>query len=171
MTTSHIPTDSLSQRQIRGADCVLCGITLSPETAVDLGERVRMEASLRWFPRACKTHPGVEELVVPPGRPIPAVVDLHFTQYRGWSCVWCQRALTRETGSHHVGYARGRQGAHVLDCEAWACTKCKEESDMTKFCSKCQQPIRDGEEATEYPVDAGSAAAMTVYWHVKCPKR
>jgi hypothetical protein len=41
---------------------------------------------------------------------------------------------------------------------------------VTRFCSKCQQPIREGEEFTAYSIDAGSAAAMTVYWHKQCPK-
>jgi hypothetical protein len=37
-----------------------------------------------------------------------------------------------------------------------------------KFCSRCQEAIRDGELYRKYDVDAGSAAAMTVYWHEKC---
>jgi hypothetical protein len=111
--------------------------------------------------------------VPPSARPIPPVTDLTYSQYLGAACVWCRAPLTDETGTHHVGYARGRQGAHVLDCDAWACTKCKEESDMqyTKWCSTCQQPIKEDEEFTAYSNDAGSAAAMTVYWHVKCPPK
>ncbi|GHH38175.1 hypothetical protein [Streptomyces candidus] len=123
---TRIPSvDNLSQRQLRGADCVLCGITLCAETAVDLGERVRLDSSGRWFPRACKTHP--EAVAAPPTRAIPAAVDLVPAQRHGWACVWCGVTLTRETGAHHVGYARGQQGAHNLDCEAWSCTGCKEE--------------------------------------------
>jgi hypothetical protein len=50
--------DLLSQRQQRGVDCVFCGITLTPATAVDLGPR-RMRIAdypTRWFPRACRRH-------------------------------------------------------------------------------------------------------------------
>ncbi|MCX4550494.1 hypothetical protein OG204_14275 [Streptomyces sp. NBC_01387] len=52
--------DSLSQRQQRGMDCVWCGITLAPGTAVDLGPRdVRiLDHTTQWFPRACKRHDG-----------------------------------------------------------------------------------------------------------------
>ncbi|MFJ2741865.1 hypothetical protein ACIO3O_19630 [Streptomyces sp. NPDC087440] len=119
------PLATLSERQRRGADCVFCGITLTAETAVDLGPRVRLEASGRWFPRACKTHPGVDDLAAPPGRPIPSVRELTAEQYKGWRCVWCSRFLDAAAGAQHVGYARGRQGAHVLDCEAYACAECR----------------------------------------------
>jgi hypothetical protein len=116
--------DRLSLRQIRGADCVFCGITLCAETAVDLGEQVRPDGSGRWFPRACKTHPWAAAAAA---RAIPAAVDLVPAQRHGWACVWCGAPLTDETGAHHVGYARGRPGVHNLDCEAWSCTRCKEE--------------------------------------------
>ena len=42
---------------------------------------------------------------------------------------------------------------------------------VMRFCSKCQQPVRENEKFTKYDVDSGSAAAMTVYWHLLCPPR
>ncbi|MCG7203940.1 hypothetical protein [Streptomyces arenae] len=64
--------DGLTQGQVRGADCIWCGDQLSPETAVDLGERRHKRPGGRFstFPRACPacvldtakdafwTHPG-----------------------------------------------------------------------------------------------------------------
>lgn len=46
----------LSEAQIRGADCVWCAETLTPETAVDLGEKVAEAYGIaaHWFPRACR---------------------------------------------------------------------------------------------------------------------
>ena len=119
------PIAQLSQRQLRGADCVLCGVTLTAETAVDLGTRDRPEASGHWFPRACTSHPGV--IAAPPARVIPNAADLVYAQSQGWACVWCGVSLDGQTGAHHIGYARGQQGAHNLDCEAWSCTRCKDE--------------------------------------------
>ncbi|MFF5533597.1 hypothetical protein ACFY71_14100 [Streptomyces cinerochromogenes] len=47
---------TLSQDQVRGATCVWDGVGLSPETAVDLGERPlrRVGGQASWFPRACR---------------------------------------------------------------------------------------------------------------------
>lgn len=47
----------LSEQQVRGADCVWDGITLSSATAVDLGRRSahRAGAVVDWFPRACRS--------------------------------------------------------------------------------------------------------------------
>ncbi|MEV6790918.1 hypothetical protein AB0M87_02730 [Streptomyces sp. NPDC051320] len=52
------PVGGLSQRQQRGTDCVWCGITLTPQTAVDLGPRKLriLDHVTAWFPRACRTH-------------------------------------------------------------------------------------------------------------------
>ncbi|MGW7198441.1 hypothetical protein [Streptomyces chryseus] len=52
------PAERLSQRQQRGMDCVFCGITLSSETAVDLGpRRIRiLDHITQWFPRSCDQH-------------------------------------------------------------------------------------------------------------------
>lgn len=38
-----------------------------------------------------------------------------------------------------------------------------------KVCGRCDQPIKTGDEVREFPIEAGSAAGMTVYWHKKCP--
>ncbi|MFK8911986.1 hypothetical protein, partial [Streptomyces sp. YS-3] len=48
----------LSQAQQRGVDCVWCGVTLSAETAVDLGPRPLKILDYRtyWYPRACPRH-------------------------------------------------------------------------------------------------------------------
>lgn len=53
---------TLSQRQQRGMDCVFCGITLTPATAVDLGPRALkiLDYVTSWFPRACRNHPNEE---------------------------------------------------------------------------------------------------------------
>ena len=50
---------TLTQRQQRGQDCVWCGCTLVPGTAVDLGpRRLRiLDYTANWFPRACRRHP------------------------------------------------------------------------------------------------------------------
>ncbi|MGW0565144.1 hypothetical protein ACWDZ4_32260 [Streptomyces sp. NPDC003016] len=52
------PIETLSQRQQRGTDCVRCGITLTPATAVDLGPRriQILDYVTQWYPRACKSH-------------------------------------------------------------------------------------------------------------------
>jgi hypothetical protein len=48
--------DTLTQQQVRGADCVFDGVVLTAETAVDLGERRfrRLGENVAWFPRACR---------------------------------------------------------------------------------------------------------------------
>ncbi|MGW7366459.1 hypothetical protein ACWGI8_24245 [Streptomyces sp. NPDC054841] len=51
--------------------------------------------------------------------PVPAAQALSWEQYAGRSCVACGKPLT--TGAIWCGVARGRQGAHVLDTEVWAC--------------------------------------------------
>ncbi|MGW4602752.1 hypothetical protein ACWENS_05680 [Streptomyces sp. NPDC004532] len=47
---------NLSEAQQRGADCVWCGVPLTAETAVDLGERrVRvLDEHVTVFPRGCR---------------------------------------------------------------------------------------------------------------------
>ncbi|OYP16979.1 hypothetical protein CFC35_22765 [Streptomyces sp. FBKL.4005] len=47
---------TLSQDQVRGTTCVWDGVGLSPEIAVDLGERKlrRVDGRVSWFPRACR---------------------------------------------------------------------------------------------------------------------
>lgn len=58
-TTASLPKiETLSQRQQRGMDCVFCGITLTPATAVDLGPRkVKiLDYVTSWFPRCCRSH-------------------------------------------------------------------------------------------------------------------
>lgn len=38
-----------------------------------------------------------------------------------------------------------------------------------KICGRCDQPIQDDEEYTEYPVPAPTGPGATVYWHAeKC---
>ncbi len=57
--TKSLPAiETLSQRQQRGMDCVWCGITLTPATAVDLGPRKikRLDYVTQWYPRACTSH-------------------------------------------------------------------------------------------------------------------
>ncbi|MEV6394875.1 hypothetical protein AB0M39_08875 [Streptomyces sp. NPDC051907] len=51
--------------------------------------------------------------------PIPPARDLTWEQYAGRTCVVCGRRLTSDAVSR--GWARGRQGVHVLDVEVWAC--------------------------------------------------
>ncbi|MBT2489430.1 hypothetical protein J7E96_13040 [Streptomyces sp. ISL-96] len=55
--------ETLSQSQQRGVDCVFCGITLTPRTAVDLGpRRLRILGHVtHWYPRACGHHPVMAE--------------------------------------------------------------------------------------------------------------
>lgn len=45
-----------SEAQVRGQHCVWCGITLSPDTAVDLGPRRQpaLDSEYNWFPRGCR---------------------------------------------------------------------------------------------------------------------
>lgn len=49
------PVESLTERQLRGADCVCCETRLSNGSAVDLGTRtVDAHGTVTsWFPRAC----------------------------------------------------------------------------------------------------------------------
>jgi hypothetical protein len=42
----------LTPDQVRGCHCCWCDQTLTPETAVDLGER---RHPLHWFPRCCRS--------------------------------------------------------------------------------------------------------------------
>jgi hypothetical protein len=134
-TKTHVPPSTagclrdfgaLSYRQFRGADCVVCGIALTARTAADLGVRDRPDGRGRWFPRACSTHPQQQADGASTIMRIPSIRGLRHSQYVGWACVNCRVTLNDQTGAHHIGYARGRQGAHVLDCEAWACTQCVE---------------------------------------------
>lgn len=134
-TNTHIPPfvtgylrdfGGLTSNQVRGADCVVCSAALTAGTAVDLRVRDRPDGRGRWFPRACSTHPQEEADAASTIMRIPSVRGLTYTQYQAWACVSCRVTLTDKTGAHHIGYARGRQGAHVLDCEAWACDQCVE---------------------------------------------
>ncbi|MEV5979119.1 DUF6415 family natural product biosynthesis protein [Streptomyces sp. NPDC052114] len=55
--TPRLPAaDALSDAQVRGRDCVFCGITLRAGAAVDLGAQhvKRLDARVNWFPRACR---------------------------------------------------------------------------------------------------------------------
>ncbi|MGW2262771.1 hypothetical protein ACWEJP_27350 [Streptomyces sp. NPDC004749] len=45
--------------------------------------------------------------------------ELKYGQAVGWNCCTCGSRLT--CGAVHAGWARGSQGAHVLDAEVWAC--------------------------------------------------
>lgn len=45
--------EGLADGRARGAACVWCGVRLTAEVAVDLGEQVF--DGVRWFPRACRT--------------------------------------------------------------------------------------------------------------------
>ncbi len=77
----------LSEHRIRGRDCVWCGVTLTVETAVDLGERTNEAdaGEAQWFPRGC--HPCVGE------NAYRAILD-HAT-----SCEQCVDDVSRcETG-------------------------------------------------------------------------
>lgn len=57
LTSPLLPSvDVLSDGQVRGGDCVYCGVTLRPGDAVDLGVRnLRRDGALHWFPRACRS--------------------------------------------------------------------------------------------------------------------
>lgn len=47
--------EQMSQQQRRGTACVWDGITLAPDTAVDLGSRpLRPGGDYTWYPRACR---------------------------------------------------------------------------------------------------------------------
>ncbi|MFD4631431.1 hypothetical protein ACFVYR_21340 [Streptomyces sp. NPDC058284] len=48
---------TLSDGQVRGRDCVFCGITLTAATAVDLGTHdiTRLGTVTHWFPRTCRS--------------------------------------------------------------------------------------------------------------------
>ena len=54
------PYSGLSDRQVRGCDCVWCGIVLTTHTAADLGERRmrRLDTHISWFPRGCRQCTG-----------------------------------------------------------------------------------------------------------------
>lgn len=54
------PLDGLTQQQVRGITCVWDGIALTPDTAIDLGERTmnRLGEPVRWFPRGCRRCTG-----------------------------------------------------------------------------------------------------------------
>ncbi|MGR8010416.1 hypothetical protein [Streptomyces hypolithicus] len=54
------PVETLSQRQQRGMDCVWCGITLTPRTALDLGPQPLriLDHATHWYPRACVSRCG-----------------------------------------------------------------------------------------------------------------
>ncbi|MGW7369214.1 hypothetical protein ACWGI8_38790 [Streptomyces sp. NPDC054841] len=52
-------------------------------------------------------------------RPVPPVQSLTLEQYAGRACFACGKPLT--TGAVSRGKAFGRDGAHVLDTEVWAC--------------------------------------------------
>ncbi|WP_405799251.1 hypothetical protein [Streptomyces sp. NBC_01506] len=49
------PVESLTERQLRGVDCVLCQTRLNNATAVDLGRREVDAHGMRtlWYPRTC----------------------------------------------------------------------------------------------------------------------
>lgn len=71
----------------------------------------------------------------PPHRPattarsLPPAEALTYWQSAGRACVWCRRRLT--SGAVSAGTARGRQGAHVLDVETFACPDCTNTSIPT----------------------------------------
>jgi hypothetical protein len=50
------PLHTLTERQVRGIDCVYDAIPLAPTTAIDLGARPAQRAGLpvTWYPRACR---------------------------------------------------------------------------------------------------------------------
>lgn len=50
---------------------------------------------------------------------VPAARELSWEQTAGRACFACGKPLT--TGAVSCGIARGRDGAHVLDTEVWAC--------------------------------------------------
>ncbi|CAL9449304.1 DUF6415 family natural product biosynthesis protein [Streptomyces sp. enrichment culture] len=51
--------DGLTRRQRQGGDCVWCGLTLGPETAIDLGHRSYKDEDAdywtSWWPRGCRS--------------------------------------------------------------------------------------------------------------------
>ncbi len=50
------PVSRLAEEQVRGAVCVWCALTLTGETAIDLGTRSGSFAGVTadWFPRSCR---------------------------------------------------------------------------------------------------------------------
>jgi len=60
-------------------------------------------------------------------RSLPSAESLTYGQSAGWNCVWCGTKLT--SGAVSAGVARGRQGAHVLDIEVYACPDCARRED------------------------------------------
>jgi hypothetical protein len=50
---------------------------------------------------------------------IPPAAELTYGQGRGWDCYACGRRLT--TGAVLVGRAQGRDGAHDLSADVYAC--------------------------------------------------
>ena len=57
------------------------------------------------------------------GLPSPRPVsELTYEQYSGRACCWCGTPL--QSGAVSAGISRGRQGAHVLDIEVYACPDC-----------------------------------------------
>ena len=62
-TANLIPLPSysgLSDRQVRGCDCVWCGVVLTTPTAADLGEQRmrRLDARVSWVPRGYRQCTG-----------------------------------------------------------------------------------------------------------------
>ncbi|MGP4089549.1 hypothetical protein [Streptomyces sp. KR55] len=55
---------------------------------------------------------------------LPSALDLTRAQYSGWACCWCGKSLVDVTGAVSAGVSRGRDGAHVLDIEVYACPDC-----------------------------------------------
>ncbi|MFF8383266.1 hypothetical protein [Streptomyces kanasensis] len=54
------PVRRVTERQRRGADCVHCGVVLTPRTAVDLGRHDYkpddwVDYHLSWWPRSCRS--------------------------------------------------------------------------------------------------------------------
>lgn len=52
--------DGLTEAQVRGRDCVWCGIVLTAETAIDCGPRRKkhLGTAYDWFPRSCTSCTG-----------------------------------------------------------------------------------------------------------------
>jgi hypothetical protein len=50
------PLDDITERQVRGIDCIWDAVPLTPATAVDLGARKasRAGAPVSWYPRGCR---------------------------------------------------------------------------------------------------------------------
>lgn len=58
---AHLPPpETLTPRQLRGADCCHCGADLTRSKVTDLGQqRMTVHGSrVSWFPRRCATCPG-----------------------------------------------------------------------------------------------------------------